>query len=762
MQLKSHCLCNASSTYVRLSWRREMVLSLLLLVCLLPTVSCQREATVSWAALVAELGSHAAIAGIASPATRIFTSHDRTGGNDDYSNGFVVTGDGWLTLAKLKGPGVLTRFWFTGIGIESRIRFLFDGESEPRFEATVEDFYAGKTPFVAPLCHGDQYCFTSYLPIPYKRQLRVQVSDDEYSKGKGKLYFQINATPFVRRSVQSAVFPIPTYVQAVIGKLEDQWSEKIDVGSAVAATQTIASGQRAVVGGFQGGGVITGFRLGINNWAELDFESRSRLLSELWVEAYWDGAEQPSVCAPLGAFSGVLWQPLSYRSMFLGADKGAFFNHFPMPFRRNARFEVFNTGKTAVELSVDIQHSGDVATTEAAYFHCGWSRSGADKVGRSHQVLDVSGRGRLAGCILGVASRDKSFWVLESDETIIRDGQKDVFWQGTGLEDYFNGGWYYRSVFVEPLYGLIQKRPYRTLQYRFHLNDAITFEKDLRMSFERGPGNQSKADFDSAVYYYLAEPSQAFGQSAGTSMLAPQDPLAASSLMTRLWDYERFGDLDNARSLLKHAIDTFGFDAVWREVLELRRLDYTAQIDGFASVREKIQGMSVGESPVAIMAQQLSDVYEGRSVLFSLYASKPTELWLNNKIIARAETPLQPIVAAVPLSQGKFSLAARSEKAAWPHWVQVAYRTAQLSGGVDRSWRAQIEPKGRWTEPGYDDARWTSVKSYAKGPPEMEAVPFVAPNPFVMLHSQAEGVRPQIAGHEGAGMYVLRKVLELE
>jgi hypothetical protein len=733
--------------------------ALVLSLCLLS--ACAKRTEIDWVDIIHISARTESIALLNAQRSVIYTSHDRSGGNDDFSNGFVTSGDGWLTLVDLAGPGVVSRLWFTGIKTDSKVRFFFDGEKVPRFETAYGAMRTGESFLRGSLVKTDQYCFTSYIPIPYQKSLKIQVSDDGFSKGNGKLYYQINVTPLRTETVQSATFPFPSEVRTALDE-PAPLSLKRSAGDLRHAQVSVPPGGEKEVLRIDGAATISQCRLNIDQWSTMSFVERCAILNDVWLKIYWDGATEPSVNGPLGAFFGILWQPLSYQSAYLGADGGSFVNRFPMPFRSDARIVLEN--RSGAEISVKCEASVHVGQPllDAGYFHLGWNRSGARQAGTAHDILRTKGSGRLAGCLLGVVSQDKSFWVLESDETILVDGQRETYWQGTGLEDYFNGGWYYRSVHASPFYGLLGKRPYRTIQYRHHLSDAVTFSKEIQMSFERGPGHQSNAVFDSVVYYYLAEPSRAFGQSAGVSTHEPRDPLAASSLMTRLWDYERFGDLDNARSLLQHAIDSFGFDTVWREVFELRFLDYTAQIDGFASVRGQIQGMANGESPVAIMARQLIDVYEGRSVLFSLYASKPTELWLNNTVIARAETPLQPVVVAVPLSEERFSLAARSEKAAWPHWVQVAYRTAQLSGGVDRSWRAQIDPKGRWTEPAYDDARWTSVRGYAKGPPEMEAVPFVAPNPFVLLHSQAEGVRPQIAGHEGAGVYVLRKVLELE
>jgi len=55
------------------------------------------------------------------------------------------------------------------------------------------------------------------------------------------------------------------------------------------------------------------------------------------------------------------------------------------------------------------------------------------------QMLGQQGRGRFAGCILAVASQEPSYWVLEGDETIRRDGEKEPGWRGTRRRRWWRG-----------------------------------------------------------------------------------------------------------------------------------------------------------------------------------------------------------------------------------------------------------------------------------------------------------------------------------
>ena len=86
------------------------------------------------------------------------------------------------------------------------------------------------------------------------------------------------------------------------------------------------------------------------------------------------------------------------------------------------------------------------------------------------------------------------------------DGAAVPQWKGTGLEDYFNCGWYYRNPLARPLHGLLFKAPFRTVQYRLHLNDAVLFDRSIDVRFERGPDNASNGWLESVGYYYMRTP----------------------------------------------------------------------------------------------------------------------------------------------------------------------------------------------------------------------------------------------------------------
>ena len=128
-----------------------MKTKLLTLLVLLGLAACKPTETVPYAKLLSELTNTDSIARFDIPATQLISSFDRTGANEDYKQFQGKPKDGQCILADLKGPGVVSRFWFTGILAEKKIRFYFDGEKDPRLEFSWNDLRAGCSIVLAPV-----------------------------------------------------------------------------------------------------------------------------------------------------------------------------------------------------------------------------------------------------------------------------------------------------------------------------------------------------------------------------------------------------------------------------------------------------------------------------------------------------------------------------------------------------------------------------------------------------------------------------------
>jgi hypothetical protein len=83
---------------------------------------------------------------------------------------------------------------------------------------------------------------------------------------------------------------------------------------------------------------------------------------------------------------------------------------------------------------------------------------------------------------------------------------------GTGTEDYFSSGWYFdRGLYSAPFHGVTIKDELaaRVSAYRWHIEDAMPFHKNIRVSIEHGTNNDHEADYSSVAYYYQSEPHRA-------------------------------------------------------------------------------------------------------------------------------------------------------------------------------------------------------------------------------------------------------------
>jgi len=232
-------------------------------------------------------------------------------------------------------------------------------------------------------------------------------------------------------------------------------------------------------------------------------------LRRIAIKMYWDGETEPSVSAPIGDFFGNGFDRRHYSALPMGVSSGGFFTYLPMPFRERARIVVENgTGRAidAFYFNFDIVEA-DELPDDVGTFHAWWNRDPRTTGPDPHLVLDARGSGYFAGMSLNAESHANNLWFLEGDEIFTVDGE--FRGQGTGTEDYFNGGWYFdQGEFAAPFHGLVVKDDPlgRIAAYRWHIADAIPFHDSIRVEIEHGHGNEVIADYATMAYWYQAEP----------------------------------------------------------------------------------------------------------------------------------------------------------------------------------------------------------------------------------------------------------------
>lgn len=702
------------------------------------------------------------------PDTKMHSSYDRTGGNNDYGT-FLRDSQtpGWKVLVDLKGPGYVSRVWFTGAkdGSPHRFRFYFDGEEAPRLEGNIKDLFGGRyAPLLAPLAEYNNYCWYSFVPMPYEKSLRIEceAGPPEDNGAPRKLYYQVSESRLPRRTpVETFAWPLPKRDVDALEKAREIWLARRLPEAGTRMEFDWVDGKDNI--SIAGPGVIR--RLEFEpEWAKIPEESRDGVLRDWMVSIRFDGSTNESVRVPLGDLCGTPWRRIRTHSLYFGMEGDALFCAFPMPFAQSAeiRLEAGRTGPVPMKIRAWVETRDASLIGAMGYFHSGWWRTTPSDVGRPHPVLRVKGKGKFVGCLLSVCTLDGSYWALEGDESFRKDGEKTPGWLGTGLEDYFNGGWYYQNVMAGPTHGLFVKEPFRTVQYRVQAMDPVRFDESLDMVFERGPDQASRAYFESASWYYLDQPQSADSvrlrpENRGT----PQDPrLDFAATMTALWSHERFGDWQGERDELALRLRRFReqYSASARRMLEFR----------LALLDEKLGGadplpsfLADADEAVATAAKMIQRQRAGGAALAVFYANMPAKLFVDGREVMQAGHPERPVVASFDLPPGRHVLAIQAPRQRYPDWVQLALRGRDWFVGTDPTWKYVFDPAGEWASPEFDDSGWSELEGTGvKGPPE-EPFIWVEPDPFLDMQSKAVGIRPSGDWPPAARTVVYRKAFIL-
>ncbi|MCS6973181.1 MAG: DUF2961 domain-containing protein [Cyclobacteriaceae bacterium] len=259
------------------------------------------------------------------------------------------------------------------------------------------------------------------------------------------------------------------------------------------------------------------------------------------LRMYWDDEKEPSVEVPVGDFFGMGWgkyAPLN--SLAVAVNPGSAFNcYWPMPFRKKAKLTIENIGDQDVTLFYQIDYILTEVPADAAYFHAQFRRVNRLPYKSVYTLIDdVKGKGHYVGTYMAWEVHNNGWWG-EGEIKFYLDGDKDFpTICGTGTEDYFCGSydWDTRRKVVEgvevtdyteytgPYTGLHQiirgDGHYKVMQrfgmYRWHINDPIRFEKDLKVTIQalgwRNDGRYLplQDDIASVVFWYQTEPHHPF------------------------------------------------------------------------------------------------------------------------------------------------------------------------------------------------------------------------------------------------------------
>ena len=437
------------------------------------------------------------------------SSYDRTGGNDDGFNGTYSylrkDENGEYVIMESNKPGAIVQIWFTNITTAGRIKFYFDGSSEPGIDMDIKDFFSGDVyPFVNPLTGDDDSSsggFVCYLPIPYSKSCRITTTDIAR-------FYHIDYRIFDNdEGIETFSLPFTGNKKDILDKiLENCRESEVMLGDVneVSGKVTIKPEEDNEMISLDGPKIVKRLEFKIPDLSE------TVNLKKLVFRASWDNSENPNIEAPFIDFFGTGYGYKDFKSMVLGIEKGTFYCNFPMPFTEKASFW-FESGN---EMDIDLEYrifyreAPGLKDGEFAYFHAQWYQTRTE-IMEPFQILYAKGKGHFAGVNMTMQGFNNISF-LEGDERIYVEGEALPIWVGTGTEDYFNGGWYFnRGTFALPYHGLSVKEPGRgrISVYRYHNLDTVPFKYNIYVGIEHGSkNNYPDAYYSSTAYWYQTLP----------------------------------------------------------------------------------------------------------------------------------------------------------------------------------------------------------------------------------------------------------------
>ncbi len=455
--------------------------------------------------------------------TSQFSSYDRTGGNDDgrtYSC-LRLTADERCVVAERSGPGEVDSIWFTRDGGDVRLvgNLRIDLDGRRVLDAPLQQVVDGAlgAPFTFPLvANASQSSGGVYIKVPMAFRESMRISTSEAARYYHVTYRALPSADGV------ASFDPSDRAADVVGKLAAAGTRDPKPPPAGATTVsrrfTLPAGRAIALTGLVGPGVVTALRLRLGRLTPArsgQLAPAVDLMRLARLRISFDGRR--TVDSPLGELFGSGLAPAPVRSLMFSQSPGTLTSWWPMPFRRTASVSLVNASHTGVlsgQLLVTYAPEPAVvaalASGRAGYFHAS-SQRGPTVPGQDWTALAVRGRrGKLVGISHTMSGTTNDY--LEGDERafIDTDGAPEI--QGTGTEDFYEGGFYFNHG---PFTAAFNGNPVRlvgagplcptgdcTDAYRLLLDDSIGFASSLRFGFEHGSGNSQAAVYGTTAYWY--------------------------------------------------------------------------------------------------------------------------------------------------------------------------------------------------------------------------------------------------------------------
>ncbi len=447
------------------------------------------------------------------------SSYDRTWGNDDGFSGkysYIRKEKGNLVLAEFEGPGVINRIW-TPTPTNDTLLFYFDGERNPRLKIRFMDLFSGEVyPFIKPVCGNEIGGFYSYIPIPFKKSIKIVL------QGEKIMFHQIQYRKLSGMNVESWTGNFSDSERKLLSDVNNLWGDifptinNYSTGKSSAfqteeKSFTLEPGEEVNFFDKKTAGRIIGFDID----GGTSFEG---LYKDIILSAKWDNEQVEAIYAPVADFFGYAYGKPAMRSIVMGRYATTNYCYLPMPFDQSANMKLIykkrdDIVQSAISIKVKVYYNNNARNSQTeGKLYTEWRREKPD-LGKYYTFMETKGKGHYVGTIHQAQGlRPGMTLFFEGDDSTYVDGKMRV--HGTGSEDYYNGGWYAlldrwdRGISM-PIHGSLDySLPMaRTGGYRFFLSDKMPFESEIYHGMEHGEvRNDFPVDYTSVAFYYAAQP----------------------------------------------------------------------------------------------------------------------------------------------------------------------------------------------------------------------------------------------------------------
>lgn len=241
------------------------------------------------------------------------------------------------------------------------------------------------------------------------------------------------------------------------------------------------------------------------------------LLANVRLQISFDG--QQTVDAPLGQFFGSGLGGAQVQSLMVAVNPAThtLSAWWPMPYAQSATVALYNgssqilVGGTASVTSAPAPGEGQALGPGGSdgYFHA-TANAQSTVAGQDYSFLQTAGVGKVVGVSAAMQGLVPPLDLyLEGNEQVFVDGSAAPQIDGTGTEDFFDGGWYFnRGPFSDPLNGNPASASTGTCAYgctaayRLLIADAVPFASSIRFGIQHGPVNDTPAMYASTTDWY--------------------------------------------------------------------------------------------------------------------------------------------------------------------------------------------------------------------------------------------------------------------